>query len=65
MTDPKRREQRKTHLDASAVPVERAFLARAAVLEEEADKPDNQVAESILNIVAGEFRDLAEELHWW
>ena len=27
---PKRREQRRTHLDASAVPVERALLARAA-----------------------------------
>jgi hypothetical protein len=30
---PQRRTQRKTHLDASVVPVERALLARAAALE--------------------------------
>jgi hypothetical protein len=30
---PQRREQRKTHLDASVVPMERALLARAADME--------------------------------
>ena len=35
MPDPQRREMRRTHLDASVVPVERALLARAAVLEAE------------------------------
>lgn len=33
---PKRRESPKTHLDASTVPVERAYLARAEVLSSEA-----------------------------
>ena len=31
--EPQRREQRRTHLDASAVPVERALLARADGLD--------------------------------
>jgi hypothetical protein len=31
--EPQRREHRKTHLDASVVPVEQALLARAADLE--------------------------------
>lgn len=33
MSNPKRREQRRTHLDASVMPVERALLARAEALE--------------------------------
>jgi hypothetical protein len=34
VSEPKRREMRRTHLDASVLPVERALLARAAALEE-------------------------------
>lgn len=33
MPEPQRRERRRTHLDASVVPVERALLARAADAE--------------------------------
>ena len=58
---PKRREKRNTHLDASAVPVERALLARAAVLDQEA--ADAEVA--TVSWLADEFRKLAEELHYW
>lgn len=65
MANPQRRAYRNTHLSSSIVPVENALLATATKLELEADKPDNESAASILNILAGELRDLAEELHWW
>jgi hypothetical protein len=60
--EPQRRTQRRTHLDASVVPVERALLARAQVLESGADD-DN--AEPAWPFLAAEFRELAEELHYW
>jgi len=71
--NPPRRTQRKTHLDASAVPVERAFTARAEVLEGHAAdyerdilEPGSALPEFIENklTLAREFRALAEELHW-
>lgn len=76
---PQRRQQRKTHLDASVVPVERALLARAheistdamgtfAVLgpEREDGTPDLARIEPNLKLMlAAEFRNLAEELHYW
>lgn len=74
MAQPPRREQRRTHLDASAVPVERAYLARAGVLEGHAAdyerdvmEPDGALPEFIEAklTLAREFRALAEELHWW
>ena len=62
---PKRREQRRTHLDASVVPVERALLARAADLDERekayAGPPDGFSPADM----AIEFRNLADELHYW
>jgi hypothetical protein len=58
---PPRREQRKTHLDASVIPVERALLARADELE----KRTQHIEEIPWVQVAAEFRALAEELHWW
>ena len=71
---PKRREQRRTHLDASAVPVERALLARAAALTAEPGYEVREVVacERVVPMMsvterawlAGEFRTLAEELHW-
>ena len=75
---PPRRTQRKTHLDASVVPVERALLARAEDLENlalsargasaahgfEVLAKDNLTA-GTASAVAVEFRALAEELHWW
>jgi hypothetical protein len=74
MTVP-RREQRKTHLDASVVPVERALLARADKLENEALSAAGTSAvlgeraaagaSATAARVAAEFRVLAEELHWW
>lgn len=72
MAEPKRRDQRRTHLDASAVPVERALLARAAVLDDRAGTASGQPQLGIgpddarlLHGVASEFRALAEELHYW
>jgi hypothetical protein len=63
---PPRREQRKIHLDASVVPVERALLARAEELEQEDDPIKFLSAPELMSaFVAAEFRALAEELHWW
>jgi hypothetical protein len=62
MAEPKRRENRRTHLDASVVPVERALLARAGELEQPVDTAER--IDMIKFTVAAEFRALAEELHW-
>ena len=65
---PKRRTVRLAHLNAAAVPIEQALLARAEVLEQQIrdqkvkDPAPLQVL--IAGQLAGEFRDLAEELHW-
>lgn len=61
--EPKRREQRRTHLDASVVPVERALLARAQTLERQSEETDGGNANYLF--VAAEFRSLAAELHYW
>lgn len=76
---PQRRENRKTHLDASVVPVERALLARAhemssgamqafAILgperEDGTDVPA-RIEPNLKLMMAAEFRNLAEELHYW
>ena len=67
MTDPKRREQRRTHLDASVVPVERALLARAGDISASANEVlkavgDTATAETLAAHirldVAQEFRAL-------
>jgi hypothetical protein len=57
------------HLNAATVPVERALLARAEVLEAIAGgetvltvEPDRGAA---MAIIATEFRTLAAELHYW
>jgi hypothetical protein len=60
-----RRPQRRTHLDASVLPVEQALLTRAADLQEQGrEKPPGSDTSLILLILAQEHRDLAEELHW-
>jgi hypothetical protein len=70
MTGPKRRVQRRTHLDAGVVPVEQALLARAEALEEQAGVPaadpgtPAHAYSSSIALIANEFRALAEELHW-
>jgi hypothetical protein len=65
MNEPRRREVRRTHLDASAVPVERALLCRAARLESVPEETGLAGGEdTIREWVAAEFRMLAEELHW-
>ena len=73
---PPRREQRKTYLDASVVPVSLALLARADALETEAltvsanignepwDRIKENEAHKVISAIATEFRALAEELHW-
>jgi hypothetical protein len=72
LNEPKRRELRRTHLDASVVPVERALLARAdelAFAGQTALDNEEGGAEVLLGTVRAaigqEFRAMAEELHWW
>lgn len=69
MNEPKRRENRRTHLDASAVPVERALIARAKEIEQDdlttSANMSPEVVTAVQVILAAEFRALAEELHWW
>jgi hypothetical protein len=67
---PKRREVRRTHLDAGVVPVERALLARAEAIESRIVTSHNVMLDAnpigaVILLVAGEFRALAEELHWF
>ncbi len=71
MSEPGRRERRRTLLDVSVVPVEQALLARAAELDKQAEAlmndlgmPVQELGAGIRRIVACEFRALAEELHW-
>jgi hypothetical protein len=62
--EPQRRTEPRKHLDVSVVPVERALLARARVLEEESTRV-GPASLLTLRTVAAEFRALAEELHYW
>ena len=78
-SEPQRREVRRTHLDAGVVPAERALLARADAIGSHLDiarraarmhggldeRLVGAMADTVAQIVAGEFRALAEELHWW
>ena len=72
MNSPRRRETRKTYLDASVAPVEAALAARSGVLDRdaaviEAGGPGDPEAPIALTkrMIAAEYRNLAEELHWW
>lgn len=56
--------QRKRHLDASVVPVERALLHRADELEAR-EAPEHIGGKPAAEWLAAEFRTLAEELHYW
>lgn len=74
MNEPQRRTQRRKHLDASAIPIEEALLHRALILEVRAKRtawdathPELGIhpeEAQILQVMATEFRALAEELHW-
>jgi len=78
-TEPHRREQRRTHLDASVVPVERALIARAGKLGDNRETAHKvarihgiedyrlieALADTVADLMAGQLLDLAEELHWW
>ena len=61
---PRRREVRRTHLDAHAVPVERALLARATRLSERGTAMQPGPEADVLLTISAEFAELAEELHW-
>jgi hypothetical protein len=75
---PRRREQRRTRLDASVVPVEQALLARAGELSsnamqafsvlgpecEDGTADPARIEPNLKLMLADEFRALAEELHW-
>jgi hypothetical protein len=60
---PQRRTVRLTHLDAHVVPVERALIARAEVLEQRS-KELGDGDDQIYLVIAAEFRAMAEELHF-
>jgi hypothetical protein len=64
--EPQRREQRRTHLDASVVPVERALLARAATLETEevngAYRAEIRKAARVAGMGPGESTEITEAL---
>lgn len=62
---PKRREVRRPHLDAAAVPVERALLARADGADCQIDNQTDPATAAAYEVVRDEFRALAEELHYW
>lgn len=65
---PQRRPVRRAHLDASIVPVELALIARADALARTAADDDDERADEARDIAAaieGEFRALADELHYW
>jgi hypothetical protein len=71
--EPQRRTeaQRRRHLDAHEVALERALLARAGKLDEaaiayrDAKSEHGETGEFIARFMAGEFRALADELHHW
>lgn len=70
--EPQRREQ-PAQLSAAIVPFERALIARAKVLEEQAQAlmddqdrtPVSEMGAGIRSILASEHRALAEELKYW
>ena len=75
---PRRRDVRRTHLDASVVPVERALLARADAIAADhgplrvaarqhgiPSEIADMLADALAIVVASEFRALAEELHFF
>ena len=63
--EPQRAEQ-PHHLDAKLIPLERALLARAAVLDEESrDEAEAALGGAVKLLVSQEFRGLANELHHW
>jgi hypothetical protein len=66
---PQRRAEPVRHLNAHIAPVERALIARAKAIEEQAatapEGPDGELLQAIMEAVAGEFRKLADELHHW
>lgn len=65
MNQPPRRTQRRTHLDASVVPVERALLERARKLHDAGSMlPPGTVEGLLLLMFASQFTEMAEELHW-
>ncbi len=76
---PQRRTERRKHLDASVVPVEKALLARAGAIGSHLDVVRQAarvhgltdealvgvIADAVAEIVAAEFRAMADELHHW
>ncbi len=63
-TSQQRAEKPRKFLDASLVPLEKALLARADDLTEQASNEFDPFA-PVKQMLAGEFRMLAGELHHW
>lgn len=71
MIEPMRKKEPKRFLDASLVPLERALLERADVLAELGSRANDKSSVPVqelyhpYQVMAMEFRSLAEELHHW
>ena len=69
MITPQRLTKRRAHLDASAVVVERALLARAEALKQlaasDAVLATDPAEAAVMARISTEFRELAETLHWY
>lgn len=65
--EPQRRteDQRRKHLDAHEVILERALLARAAGADCQTDNQTDPAVAAAYEVVRDEFRALADELHYW
>ena len=67
MMTPNRSERRKTHLDAHLSVVESALTYRAGFLDDQNDEAiqDQRRPDLVKREIAQQFRELAEELHYW
>lgn len=62
---PRRRDEPAKHLLAHIVPVELALRQRASELDGQAEGSETPGDSGHLTWLAGEFRALADELHFW
>jgi hypothetical protein len=64
---PRRKENRKTFLDASLVPLEHALTYRAGFLDDmnEDSRQAGNGIDAFKQRLANELREIAEELHYW
>lgn len=63
---PRRADRPHRFLDAHLMIVERALESRASTLDEESEKlPADSVKAGVMQLLAAELRNIAEEMHYW